>query len=52
MRLLLTISLCLALQLAQAEEVRMLVQRSPLAGSQYTHSPLCGARFVSATGCR
>lgn len=35
MRLLLTISLCLALQLAQAEEVRMLVQRSPLAGSQY-----------------
>jgi len=35
MRLLLTISLWLALGIAQAESVRMLVQSSPLAGSQY-----------------
>lgn len=35
MRWLLTLSLCLALPLAQAEEIRILVQRSPLAGSQY-----------------
>jgi hypothetical protein len=35
MRLLLTISLALWLGAAQAESVRMLVQSSPLAGSQY-----------------
>lgn len=35
MRLLLTISLSLWLLTAQAESVRMLVQSSPLAGSQY-----------------
>jgi hypothetical protein len=35
MRLLLTISLLTWLALAQAESVRMLVQSSPLAGSQY-----------------
>lgn len=35
MRLLLTISLAGWLSLAQAEGVRMLVQHSPLAGSQY-----------------
>lgn len=35
MRLLLTISLALWLTAAQAESVRMLVQSSPLAGSQY-----------------
>lgn len=35
MRLLLTISLCLLLGAARAESVRMLVQSSPLAGSQY-----------------
>ena len=35
MRLLLTISLLAWLGLAQAESVRMLVQSSPLAGSQY-----------------
>jgi len=35
MRLLLTISLALWLGLAQAESVRLLVQSSPLAGSQY-----------------
>ena len=35
MRFLLTISLALWLAAAQAESVRMLVQRSPLAGSQY-----------------
>ncbi|MBL8429428.1 MAG: HIRAN domain-containing protein [Dechloromonas sp.] len=35
MRFLLTISLCLWLAGAQAESVRMLVQNSPLAGSQY-----------------
>jgi hypothetical protein len=35
MRLLLTISLALWLAAAQAESVRMLVQSSPLAGSQY-----------------
>ena len=35
MRLLLTISVALWLGAAQAESVRMLVQSSPLAGSQY-----------------
>jgi hypothetical protein len=35
MRLLLTISLALWLNAAQAESIRMLVQSSPLAGSQY-----------------
>lgn len=35
MRLLLTISLALWLGLARAESVRLLVQSSPLAGSQY-----------------
>lgn len=35
MRLLLTISLALWLGAAQAESVRMLIQSSPLAGSQY-----------------
>ena len=35
MRLLLTISLALWLTAAQAESVRLLVQSSPLAGSQY-----------------
>jgi len=35
MRFLLTISLLLGLGLAHAESVRMLVQSSPLAGSQY-----------------
>ena len=35
MRLLLTISLALWLVAAQAESVRLLVQSSPLAGSQY-----------------
>jgi hypothetical protein len=35
MRLLLTISLALWLGAAQAESIRMLVQSSPLAGSQY-----------------
>ena len=35
MRLLLTISLALWIGAAQAESVRMLVQSSPLAGSQY-----------------
>ena len=35
MRLLLTISLALWLAAAQAESVRLLVQSSPLAGSQY-----------------
>ena len=35
MRLLLTISLALWLTAAQAESVRVLVQSSPLAGSQY-----------------
>ena len=35
MRLLLTISLGLWLTLASADSVRLLVQRSPLAGSQY-----------------
>ncbi|MDP3540770.1 MAG: HIRAN domain-containing protein [Azonexus sp.] len=35
MRLLLTISLALWLTVAQAESVRVLVQNSPLAGSQY-----------------
>ena len=35
MRFLLTISLALWLATAQAESVRMLVQSSPLAGSQY-----------------
>ena len=35
MRLLLTISLALWLTATQAEGVRVLVQRSPLAGSQY-----------------
>jgi HIRAN domain len=35
MRLLLTISLALWLGVAHAESVRMLVQSSPLAGSQY-----------------
>jgi len=35
MRFLLTISLALWLTAAQAESVRMLVQNSPLAGSQY-----------------
>ena len=35
MRLLLTISLALWLAVAQAESIRVLVQSSPLAGSQY-----------------
>ena len=35
MRLLLTISLALWLATAQAESIRLLVQSSPLAGSQY-----------------
>jgi hypothetical protein len=35
MRLLLTLSLALYLSAAQAESIRMLLQRSPLAGSQY-----------------
>ncbi|MGA7480215.1 MAG: HIRAN domain-containing protein [Azonexus sp.] len=35
MRLLLTISLALWLGVAQAESIRILVQSSPLAGSQY-----------------
>ena len=35
MRLLLTISLALWLSAAQAESIRVLVQNSPLAGSQY-----------------
>lgn len=35
MRFLLTISLALWLTAAQAESIRMLVQNSPLAGSQY-----------------
>jgi len=35
MRLLLTISLALWLGVAQAESIRVLVQSSPLAGSQY-----------------
>ena len=35
MRLLLTISLALWLGAAQAESIRILVQNSPLAGSQY-----------------
>ena len=35
MRLLLTISLALWLGTAQAESIRVLVQSSPLAGSQY-----------------
>lgn len=35
MRLLLTLSLALCFSLAQADGIRMLLQRSPLAGSQY-----------------
>ncbi len=35
MRLLLTLSLALSLSTAQAQSIRMLLQRSPLAGSQY-----------------
>ncbi|PKO85944.1 MAG: HIRAN protein [Betaproteobacteria bacterium HGW-Betaproteobacteria-12] len=35
MRLLLTLSLLLWLPAAQAESIRLLLQRSPLAGSQY-----------------
>ena len=41
MRFLLTISLSLWLVAAQAESVRMLVQNSPLAGSQFYALAFC-----------